>query len=243
MDGAQSVAAALARRLTPEITSLAVAQSYVPFLWRDGVLGGRAFSVLMSRLPMTVLQSRLDSASAAHPERATLADFRAPAWFVEAETEALAAAIEIITPHREIAELFGPRATRLAWSQRPLATEPQVWGQIRRVVFPGPTVARKGAYALREAAIALDLEVMLLGAELEGPAFWREVRTIPAGDWSDVDAMVQPAIVEEQPRRLLEALAKGLRVVATEACGLDPQPGLILVEPDNVAALIAALTR
>jgi len=92
------IARSLARLLTSEVTSVTLAQSYLPFLWRDGHLGGRQVWVLMTRLPMTLLQARLDAAAAAHPERATLADFRAPAWLAEAEAEALAAADWIITP-------------------------------------------------------------------------------------------------------------------------------------------------
>ena len=38
--------------------------------------------------------------------------------------------------------------------------------------FVGPTIARKGAYEVRDAARALDLEVVLLGSELEGAEFW-----------------------------------------------------------------------
>jgi len=82
---------------------------------------------------------------------------------------------------------------------------------------------------------------MPLGAELEGPDFWRGLRTIPAGDWAGVAAVVQPALAEEQPRRLLRALAAGIPVIATPACGIEPRPGLSLVSAGDTAALIAAL--
>ena len=238
---ARRIAASLARLLTAEVTAVTLAQSYLPFLWLEGHLGGREVSVLMTRLPMSVLQARLDAAAAAHPERATLADFRAPAWLAEAETEALAQADRIITPHAEIAALFGDRALKLDWRLPP--ARPPGARSGRLIAFAGPTVARKGAYAVREAAIALGLEVMPLGAELEGPGFWRGVATVPAGTWDGVAAVVQPALVEDQPRRLLAALAAGVPVIATPACGLRPQPGLTLVPPDDPAALIAALKR
>ena len=118
----------------------------------------------------------------------------------------------------------------------------------RRIAFPGPTVARKGAYELREAARALDLEVVLLGSELEGPSFWDGVKTRkfdPArgGDrWLEqVAVVVQPAIAEDRPRHLLMALAAGVPVIATPACGLAAQPGLTIVPADDLGALIAAL--
>ncbi|HEX4572363.1 MAG TPA: glycosyltransferase, partial [Dongiaceae bacterium] len=233
------IARSLARLLTPEVTSVTIAQSYLPFLWREGHLGGRQVLVLMTRLPMTLLQARLDAAAAAHPEHATLADFRAPAWLAEAEAEALAGADRIITPHAEIAALFADRAIHLSWQVPAAGSATRVRG--RRIVFPGPTVARKGAHLLRDAAAVLGLEVMPLGAELEGPGFWKGVRTIPAGDWSGVAAVVQPALVEEQPRRLLAALAAGIPVIATPACGIAPRPGLCLIPPEDRAALIEAL--
>jgi glycosyltransferase involved in cell wall biosynthesis len=53
--------------------------------------------------------------------------------------------------------------------------------------------------------------------------------------------VVQPALVEEQPRRLLAALAAGIPVIATPACGIEPRPGLYLIPPDDTTALIDAL--
>jgi hypothetical protein len=240
LDAARRIAARLARRLPPDIAQVTVAQSYLPFLWRDGVLGGRDVTVLMTRLPMKVLQARLDAAASDNPLQATLADFRAPAWLAAAEAEALADAVSIVTPHAEIAALFGARAVRLPWQTGPRRLRAAT--PIRRIAFPGPTVARKGAFALREAAMALDLEVMPLGADLEGDDFWRGVRIAPPGDWTTADVVVQPALVEDQPRRLLAALAAGIPVIATAACGLDPQPGLVLLPQGNAEALIAALS-
>ena len=113
----------------------------------------------------------------------------------------------------------------------------------RRIAFAGPTAARKGALAVREAARALDLEVIPLGGELEGPDFWRDVRVIRSCDWRTAAALVQPAFVEHEPRRLLAALFIGMPVIATEACGLDPGPGLTLIAPGDVEALITALDQ
>jgi len=238
LEAARRIAASLSRSLTADITSVTVAQSYLPFLWRDGLLGGRDVTVLMTRLPMAVLQERLDVAARADPH-ATLGDFRASAWLVAAEAEALADAVRIVTPHAEIAALFGARAVRLPWHTSLARARPAT--PVRRIAFPGPTVARKGAHAVRDAALALDLEVMPLGAELEGEGFWRGVRLAPPGDWDTADVIVQPALVEDQPRRLLAALAAGIPVIATPACGLDPQPGLKLIPPCDPGALIAAL--
>jgi hypothetical protein len=238
-----AIAKALARRLGPDITSVTVAQSLLPQLWVDGVLGGRGVRVMMTRLPISVLQARLDAAAMTHPDRPTLADYRAEPWMAEAEAEALAAAEEIITPHVEIAALFGERARLLEW-RRPTGPAPAPRsGDV--FAFPGPTVARKGAHEVREAARRLGAKLRPVGAELEGPDFWMGIELAPAtasGGWlDDVRAVVHPALAEATPRRLLEALAAGVPVIATVACGLPPQPGLTLVPMDDVEALVAAM--
>src|ERR1700743_3406031 len=50
----------------------------------------------------------------------------------------------------------------------------------RAIAFPGPSIARKGAHALREAALALDLEILVVGQDLEGGDFWQglDVRSV-----------------------------------------------------------------
>ena len=239
--GTEAIARSLERLLTPDDLDVVVAQSLLPYLWRRGRLGGRRFSVLMTRAPMGVLQARLDEAHANAPGQASLTDFRADPALMAAEAQALAAAHRILTPHSAVAALFGERAERLSWIA---PTRGPVSGPVgRRIAFPGPTAARKGAWAVREAARALDLEVVLAGAELEGAGFWGGVKTRAAGgDWLDgVAVVVQPAVVEDNPRRLLAALAADVPVIATPACGLNPQPGLTLVPPGDSAALISAL--
>jgi hypothetical protein len=238
-----AIARALARRLGPDVTALTVAQSLLPQLWRDGVLGGRSVAVLMTRLPVAVLQARLDAAASAHPDRPTLSDYRADPWLAEAEAEALAVADEIVTPHAEIAALFGDRARLLQWRRPPPPNQTPPRGDV--FAFPGPTVARKGAFEVREAARRLGATLRPLGAELEGADFWAGVRLDPSpagANWLDgVRAVVHPALAEATPRRLLQALAAGVPVIATAACGLAPQPGLTLVPMDDVEALVAAM--
>jgi hypothetical protein len=200
--------------------------------------------VLATRLPISELHRRLDQALAAHPERATLGDFRAPRDLVDAEDEALSHAVRIITPHPEIARLFPEKTQLLDW-QSPPKRQIARGLRLRRVAFPGPTVARKGAYEVREAAKAFGLEIVLLGADLEGPGFWDGVaieRRDPQTDWlSDVAVVVQPALVEERPRHLLTALTAGVPIVATAACGLLAQDGVKIVPADDAPALMAAL--
>lgn len=243
---AERLAAGLVGLLTPDVTEIVVAQSLLPFLWRAGEFGGRRFTVLATRPPMHLLQERLDVAARAHPGRATLADFRADGAIVAAERDAFAAAERIITPHAELAALFRDRAVHLDWVLPALPPPPRTPVK-NRIAFPGPTVARKGAFELRDAARALDLEVLLLGSELEGEGFWSGVRTLrrspgetPHAWLASVAAVVQPALFEERPRHLLAALAAGVPVIATAGCGLKPQPGLTIVRSSDTA-LVAAL--
>ncbi len=166
------LAESYARRLSPFATHLVVSQNLLPFLWQSGVLGGRTFDVLMTRLPLKELQKTLDRAKAAHPESTTLADFRAPSDFVRAETEALAAARQWITPHSGIARLAGHRAVKLAWHL------PQVESAKRGpwAVFPASTLGRKGAWELQAVSSECHLPVRLCGPVLEKPDFWNGLR-------------------------------------------------------------------
>jgi hypothetical protein len=220
-------------------------QSLLPFLWREGHLGGREVQVLMTRLPMAEIHARLDQAFVAHPDRATLGDFRAPQTLVDAEAEALADATGIVTPHTEIARLFPDKAGLLDWRLPTL--RPVTPARSRRIAFAGPTIARKGAYQVRDAARALGLEIVALGSELEGADFWNGItvhKTDPNVNWLDgIAAVVQPAIVEERPRYLLMALATGIPVIATAACGLAAQEGVTIIPQDDPEALIEALRK
>jgi hypothetical protein len=230
-----------ARRLQPEHTHLVVAQNLLPFLWRDGVLGGRTFDVLMVRMPIQELQAQLDLAAQLHPESTTCADFRAPQWLAEAEKRALAAAEHWITPHQAIANLAGQRAIALPWTL-PVVQNAES-GRKKRVVFPASTLGRKGAYELRDAVRTLDLELVCLGGIIERLDFWSDLKLGTASpSWLEgASAVVLPAFVEHRPRRLLAAVSAGVPVITTPQCGLGSMSGVIEVPAGDTVALIEAL--
>ncbi|MDJ0365798.1 VanW family protein [Hymenobacter sp. H14-R3] len=240
--GDARVAAAAARHLRPDSTHLVVAQSLLPFLWRAGVLGGRTFDVLLTRLPAALLHARLDAAHARHPSSLTLRDFRAPAAFVAAESRALTQARRLLTPHHELANLFNNKAILLEWA-RPEVSPGVVPGT--RILFPASALARKGAYEMRQLAQELRLPLVVAGRATEGAGFWQAVATTPAGPeaLASIGLVVYPAYVEHQPRLLLRALAAGIPVVATAACGLGPQAGLTLVPVGDYPALRRAVQQ
>jgi glycosyltransferase involved in cell wall biosynthesis len=92
-----------------------------------------------------------------------------------------------------------------------------------------------------------NLEVVSLGAELEGEAFWEVVNHVMmrhTDNWLDgAAAVVQPALVEDRPAVLLKALAAGVPVIATKHCGLQAAEGVTLVEFGDVAGLAAAIDK
>jgi glycosyltransferase involved in cell wall biosynthesis len=212
----------------------------LPHLWGDGWLGGRTFDVLADRLPIAEIELLLDRAHARYPERALLTDYRAPREIAASEIEALAEAKSIITPSSYVANLFGERSVLLPWAM-PSRTTP-IPGQF--IAFPGPTAARKGAYEVREAARRLGLTVSLSANELEGEDFWEGVDTVRPDVWLDrCRLVVQPSIVEEQPRKLLQALAAGIPVITTEVCGLGERDGVTTVPPCDADALAEAIQK
>ena len=231
----------LGSSLTFDVTHVVVSQNLLPFLWRDGQLGGRTFDVLMTRLPMAVLQRTLDLAHGRHPASTTLSDFRAPDWIIEAENEALSNARSIITPHSQVAKLFPDKAVVLRWQMPPVQRKPL---KGNRILFPASALGRKGAYEIREVARMLDLELLVMGSELEGTGFWGGLRVARAGEnWLDgVGLVVLPAYVEDKPRRLLQAIACGVPVIASEACGLEGVEGVTTI-PDIEALSLGEAMR
>jgi hypothetical protein len=241
----EAIAKQVAKTLTPDVTEVCVAQSLLPFLWKMGVLGGRRVTVLMTRMPIQKLQTRLDRAAQSHPERVTLADFRAPADLIAAEQAALEAAERIVTPHALVASQFPGKAELLDWHMPGAPRTPRN-PKRRTIVFPGPSIARKGAYEVRALALRLDLEVVLLGSDLEGEGFWSglPVRHATRGDFNwlhEAGLVVQPSLIEEQPRSLLAALAAGVPVIATPACGILPKLGITLIPENDPEALVEAI--
>ncbi len=220
---------------------LVVSQNLLPFLWRSGALGGRSFDVLMTRLPLASIEAQLNRAAEAWPDAKMLTDFRADPELLRLEAEALAAAERWITPHAAIAKL-APKCTKpVAWHLP--KNPPRKRGN--RFVFPASTLARKGACELRAIARETLLPITLCGPVVEGREFWAGCNTIPAGpDWlENAAAVVLPAWVENQPRRLLAAVAANIPVIATPACGIEEMPGVTIVPEGKTDALAEAIAR
>ena len=207
---------------------IVVQQNLLPYLWQNGDLGGRTFDVLMNALPMDELQKRLDLAHQQNPESPTLGDFRADPLLVKSESEALAAASKIITPHSDIASLFPQKVQLLEWKMPPENITDRQKNLKPTIVFPATTVGRKGCYELREAIRDMNIKLILLGPVIESPRFW-EGFDVERGDENSLvsaDLVVLPAYVEHRPQRLLKAVAAGVPVIASSACGVENVDGI-----------------
>jgi glycosyltransferase involved in cell wall biosynthesis len=198
----------------------------------------------MTALPMYAIQQRLDEAYKLHPESRTLADFRADERLIRAEREALARANKIVTTHTAIAELFVEDVELLNWETPTrvvsLSTKrPRLNADKPLVVFPAATVGRKGCYELRDALNGLDVKLLALGPVIESPDFWSGIdMEHDASNWlSRADVVVLPAFVEHKPRRLVEAVAAGIPVIASTACGVANVPKIELIVPGDAADL------
>jgi hypothetical protein len=243
---AEKLAESYAKQLTFDATHVVVSQNLLPYLWKSGFLGGRTFDVLMTALPMSELQKRLDFAASLHAESKTLGDFRAEKWLLEAETKALQNARKIVTPHTEIASLFAEKAELLDWQMPKTKEFERKRGEKFTVVFPASTVGRKGCYELREALKNLDVKLLTLGATLEDADFWRgfDWEKGDSGDWlGRADLVVLPAFVEHKPRRLLQAAARKIPVIASRACGVENVLGITGVETGDAEILRAEIGK
>ncbi len=231
----KKIAKAAADKIPVESTHLVISQNLLPFLSEEGVLGGRTFDVLMNRLPMEKLHERLDFASKKFPGSKTLNDFRASQNLVETENIALTKSRHIITPHQEIADIFNNKSVKLEWTI-PNANTNKLSG--KKILFPASAVARKGAYEIKRLATELDLSVVYTGQAAETENFWNGVNAeystkIP----DDICLVIYPAYIEHQPRQLLKALATGIPVITTTACGLSPSENLTILPIGNYEIL------
>lgn len=246
---AEALAARYGRHLAYDAEHLCVAQPLLPYLWLAGLLGGRTVDVLMYRLPAAVLELELDVASRLYPASRTLREFRAPRWFVEAEANALRAARQIVTPHAQIAELFD-NVVRLPWEVPAQPGDVGPDAPRDTLVFFGPTLARKGAYAVRDMIRQTGLHLTLVGPDLEAADFWKGLpvdrQTPESLDWGRLHTVVQPALFEYWPRQLLRARAAGANLVISPGCGIpeDRSRGIRHVpfgDADRLADAVRAL--
>lgn len=247
---AQELALSYAKRLTPLHTQLVIAQDLLVPLWRLGVLGGRAYCVYLSELPASEIQARLDIGALLWPEEKELRDFRVDEEWQRDEWAALGAATTRLTAHPMIAQVLantGLPVQCIPWCQPtlPIAHKLKSAAQKLTLTLAASALARKGALEVAAVARALDARVLILGSAPTNPNHWQGIEWSRIGynsDWlAQTDVALLPAYIEHRPQVLLKALAAGIPVVATTACGVAERPGLTLVAPGDVSALKVAV--
>ncbi|MFP5246420.1 MAG: glycosyltransferase, partial [Thermoanaerobaculia bacterium] len=121
-----------------------------------------------------------------------------------------------------LAKRFGARAMLLDWELPNV--QPRQPGT--RIVFPASMLDRKGAREVHEAARRLNISI----------------DSVTGAGWlDDVAAVVLPSFVEARPRRLLEAIAAGIPVIASHECGVDGLSGVTSIDAGDAGALAQAL--
>ena len=237
------------RALRPEHIDLVVSQDLLVPLWRTGALAGRAYDVFVSELPASEIQRRLDEASETLSRAPSLRDFRVePKWLAD-EWAALNAARSLATSHSEVHKVLqasGLVVELVPWIE---PANPDVFSQVDRhhptLAFAASALARKGSHEVATVARRLGARVLILGSPPGNPELWSGVNWSVAGyrsDWlRQSDVAVLPAYIEHQPRALLQALAAGLPVVASTACGLGSRSGVTTIEAGDAVALESAV--
>jgi hypothetical protein len=247
---AQALARAHARVLRAEHTDLVISQDLLVTLWRLGVLGGRSYRVFVAELPAGEIQARLDEATGLQPQAQSLRDFRVASDWQRDEWAALRSATQLVTAHSLIhstLQAAGLQVELLPWIEpeplQPL-TRRQICGP-PTLTLAASALARKGALEVAEVARRIQARVLILGSAPADEAIWHGVDWSAVGyrsDWlGQTDIAVLPAHVEHQPRALLQALAQGIPVVASPACGLGVRAGLTLIEPGHATVLETAV--
>ncbi|MTI32528.1 VanW family protein [Xanthovirga aplysinae] len=224
----KKIAHASAKQIPIESTHLVISQNLLPFIYETGVLGGRTYDVLMTRLPIEKLHERLDFAHLKNPGSVTLKDFRASNQLIEFENKALTMARKVITTHNEIANIFKNKVEKLEWDLPKISVK-QSKGN--KVLFPASGIGRKGAYEMKRLAKALDLNLAITGRTLENEYFWEDLKIEKFnGDFDEIALVVYPTYVEHQPRQILNAISKGIPIITTNACGIERSDKIIVVD-------------
>ena len=237
----KKIAIAASRKISIEATHLVISQNLLPFIYETGILGGRTFDVLMTRLPIEKLHERLDIAYLLNPKSKTLNDFRASKRIVELENFALTKARKIITPHSEIAEIFKNKVEKLIWDI-PTLTKNQIKGS--KVLFPASIIDRKGAFEIKRLIEELEINLVFSGKIIENDTFWKSSKIEKFnGNFEQVGLIVYPTYIENQPRQILKGISKGISVITTTASGLDSSEFVKIIETNNFDLLMRGVKK
>lgn len=237
----KKIAIAASRKISIDTTHLVISQNLLPFIFETGVLGGRTYDVLMTRLPIEKLHERLDIAYLLNPESKTLNDFRASKKTIELENLALTKARKIITTHSEIAEIFKNKVEKLIWDST-TPSKSQIRG--KKVLFPASIIDRKGAFEIKRLLEELEINLVVSGKIIGNDTFRKSSKIEKFnGNFEQIGLVVYPTYVENQPRQILTALSKGIPVITTTACGIESSELVKIIETNNFDLFIGEVKK
>mgnify|MGYP002078291350 CR=1 FL=1 len=233
----KTIAQAMVKKIPIESTHVLISQNLLPFIYQTGALGGRTFDVLMTRLPMQMMHDRLNFAHSMHPQSPTLNDYRASEQLIDLENQALTRARKIITPHTELTNIFKNKVEKLIWKTTvQISNKKQV--SANKILFPASALGRKGAYEIKKLAQEFNFIPVVSGRALEHENFWGELKPEQfKGSYDDIFLVVYPTYIESQPRKILKAIAKGIPVITTLACGIEASDRVKIIELGNYSQL------
>lgn len=222
MNFQEELAKRYAKQIPYDVDHLVITQNLLPYLWKSGELGGRTFDVLMTRLAWKQLQKTLDEAALKYPDSKTLKDFRLEQEWLVLEEQALAAARFCISPHSQIQKMYPSKMIKLDW-QLPKTNTASMQKLGERYIFPAAALGRKGAYEVREVFRELQIPLYTFVKNFEGKDFWSGVKIQKLeDDWlKEAKVVLFFSYLESRPHKLLEALSRGIPVIASSACGLE----------------------
>lgn len=230
----------MAKKIPYDVSHVVVAQNLLPALWDSGVLWGRSFDVIMTRLPMKNLQSVLDEAHNLHPTSTTLADFRVSKDIVDLEWKALSAASRVITTHSGIRDVFGSKAVYIP--------EDIKFGEAKETVrdyimLGGPALARKGVYEFLAAFGENGYKLCAPGKAYENDSAAEKIEALPTNWREIVKALILPAYVEHSNVWVKRAMEAGIPCIVSKNCGLQAQTGLIVLDELSPSSIQAAYEK
>ncbi|TWP23837.1 glycosyltransferase [Apibacter muscae] len=188
----------------------------------------------MYRYPIGILQKKLDGIYDIHPQTNTLNEYRAPNSIIINEDKGLKKARKIVTPHRKISELFFQKSILLNWSiniEKNITLEKGL-----KVLFPGSSLARKGAYEVRRIVQELELPLVIKKGAMETKSFWNNINIEYADSkdiFQDIGLIIYPAYIDHSPRIILQAMAKGIPVIISDACGIESAENVTVIPSGN----------
>ncbi|TWP29124.1 hypothetical protein ETU09_04595 [Apibacter muscae] len=179
-----------------ETTHLVISQNILRYFIEYNLTGGRTFDVLMYRYPIDILQKKLDGIYDIHQQSNTLNEYRAPNSIIINEDKGLKKARKIVTPHRKISELFFQKSILLNCSiniEKNITLEKGL-----KVLFPGSSLARKGAFEVRKIVQEFELPLVIKKDAMETKSFWNNVYIEYADSkdiFKNIELIIYPAYI------------------------------------------------